>query len=123
MTKDALLLEIARSRAAIARDFRGTSEELDVGAKILRSYRKKPFYWLGAAAAIGWMVAGPKRTKQIVKVPVGKMHGRKTDNVRKAGIFGLLITLIRIALPLAKPALSAYAAKRVAEIARSLSKY
>ena len=122
--KAQLLANVARSRAAILRDTVAVRAELDLAAKIQNSVRSRPFAWLGGAAAIGYLFAGPKtRTKTVTKYVRGKTGEpvRETKK-KKRGFFAVLFSLFRLALPLVRPALSAYAAKRFGDFAQKIVK-
>ena len=123
-SKAELLANVARSRSAILRDTVAVRAELDVAARIQNSVRSRPFAWLGGAAAIGYLFAGPKtRTKTVTKY-VGGKHGKAAREKEKKprGFLSLLLSLFRLALPLVRPALSAYAAKRFGDFAQKLAK-
>lgn len=117
--KSELLAEIARSRAAIARDAASVREELDVAARLKNSVRKRPFAWLGAAAAFGYILAGPKtRTKTVTKLVKGPATGAaKAEKKRPRTFLDILLALFKLALPLVRPALSAYAARSIGGLA------
>ncbi len=121
MTRDEILSEITRSRIAIGQDCGKLREELDFAAKLNSMVRRRPFAWLGGAAALGWILAGPKTKKRVVTKYVRDSDKRAgTSDARAAGKFGLLAALFtaaRLALPFVKPALSAYAARWLAEFA------
>ncbi len=119
-----LQAEVARSRAAILRDSAAVRDELDVAAKIKASVRFRPFAWLGGAAALGYILAGPKtRTKTVTKFVAGKGKEPAPKERRKPrGFFEILFSLIKLSLPLLRPALSAYAAKRFGDFAEKLAK-
>jgi len=123
-SKAELLAAVARSRAAIRRDSSAVRAELDVAAKIQKSVRSRPFAWLGGAAAIGFLLAGPKtRTKTVTKIVRGQPGEPARDTKKKPrGFFGLLLSLFKLAIPLVRPALSAYAAKRFGDFAQKLAK-
>ncbi|MCK9588054.1 MAG: hypothetical protein WC076_04555 [Terrimicrobiaceae bacterium] len=123
-SKAELLADIARSRAAIRRDTSAVRAELDLAAKIQNSVRSRPFAWLGGAAAIGYFFAGPKtRTKTVTKIARGK-SGDSVSEAKKnpRGFPGLLFSLLKLSLPLVRPALTAYAAKRFGDYAQKLAK-
>jgi hypothetical protein len=123
-TKAELLADVARSRTAILRDTAAVRAELDIAAKIQNSVRSRPFAWLGGAAAIGYFFAGPKtRTKTVTKYVRGKSGEPARKPEKKArGFFHVLLSLLRLALPLIRPALTAYAAKRFGDFAQKLAK-
>ena len=123
-TKAELLADVARSRTAILRDTAAVRAELDLAAKIRNSVRSRPFAWLGGATVLGYFFAGPKtRTKTVTKY----LRGKSGEPVRKQekkprGFFGVLLSLLRLAIPLVRPALTAYAAKRFGDFAQKLAK-
>ena len=119
-TKAELLADVARSRAAILRDTAAVRSELDLAAKIQNSVRSRPFAWLGGAAVAGYFFAGPKTVTKYVR-------GKSGEPVRKSekkprGFFHVLLSLLKLALPLVRPALTAYAAKRFGDFAQKLAK-
>jgi len=123
-SKAELLAAIARSRAAIRRDTSAVRTELDLVAKVQNSVRSRPFAWLGGAAAIGYLISGPKiRTKTVTKI-VREKPGEPVRETKKKprGFFGLLLSLLKLAIPIVRPALSAYAAKRFGDYAQKLAK-
>ena len=123
-SKAELLAAVARSRIAIRRDSSAVRAELDVAAKIQNSVRSRPFAWLGGAAAIGYLLAGPKtRTKTVTKLVREKSGQPARESKKKPrGFFHLLLSLLKLAVPLVRPALSAYAAKRFGDFAQKLAK-
>lgn len=119
-----LIDEVARSRAAIVRDSSAVREELDVASKIQRSIRFRPLSWLGGAAALGYILAGPKtRTKTVTKFVQRKSkEAARKEMPMPRGALGFILSLAKLSLPLLRPALSAYAAKRFGEFAEKLAK-
>jgi hypothetical protein len=120
--KSQLLEELRRSRMAITRDVAEVADELDVRKKISSAVNSRPFVWMGVATALGYLVAGPKtrtRTKTIVK-----KDGRSRSSTKPGGLLGLLTILLaalKIILPVVKPALTAYAARRMGDFAARLA--
>jgi hypothetical protein len=120
MTKDEILAELSRSRAGLTRELAALRRELDFKAKLNNIIRRKPYVWLSGAAALGWMLAGPKsKTRVVTKVipSDGKPLVVKEKGKRRAGLLALLLGLMRFALPVVRPALTAYAGKFFADIA------
>lgn len=123
MNKDELLAEIEKSRRAIGRDFAASKQELNFSHKAKVQFLKNPFPWLGGAAVLGWLVAGPRTRTKVVKVPFKKGNDVPLKKeAGAAGIVGILLALLRFAVPLLKPAITAYAAKQFAGIADGLNK-
>ena len=120
MTKDEILAEISRSRAGLTREWEALRREFDFKAKLNNIVRRKPYLWLSGAAALGWVVAGPKRkTRVVTKViqPGGKPVVVKEKGKRRAGLVALILGLMRLAVPIIKPAVTAYAGKFIADMA------
>ena len=123
MTKDEILAELSMSRAGLTREWAALRRELDFKAKLNNILRRKPYVWLSGAAALGWVLAGPKsKTRVVTKViqPNGKPLVVKEKGRRRAGLLALLLGLMRFALPIVRPALTAYAGKFFADIATKL---
>jgi len=125
MTKEEILAELSTSRTAIAREYAAVRTELDYKSKLNNLVRRRPYAWLGGAAALGWFLAGPK-TKTRVVTKVVKQNGTakvvKEKKGARAGLIALLVGVIRFAFPLLKPALSAYAGRFFANMATKLPK-
>ncbi|TSA32324.1 MAG: hypothetical protein D4R65_09560 [Verrucomicrobiaceae bacterium] len=122
--KAEIVAELARSRAAIVRGSSAVREEFNVVARLQRSVKSRPFAWLGGAAAIGYFLAGPKtRTKTVTKVVREKGPGpAKVETKKQHGFWDILFSLIKLCFPLVRPALSAYAARRIGDFADKLGK-
>jgi hypothetical protein len=123
MTKDEILAELSRSRAGLTREWVALRREFDFKAKFDNIVRRKPYLWLSGAAALGWLLAGPKRkTRVVTKViqPDGKPIVVKEKGKRRAGLVALLLGLMRFALPFVRPALTAYAQKFFGDMATKL---
>ena len=118
-SKQEILEELRRSRVAIARDTASIAEELDIVSKIRRSVTTRPLAWLGSAAALGYILAGPKTRKAPKTVSVKKGAKLEKPETARSGwqsFFGVLFNLAKFLLPLFRPALSAYAAQRLGEL-------
>jgi hypothetical protein len=118
-SKQEILEELRRSRVAIARDTASIAEELNLVSKIRRSVTTRPLAWLGSAAALGYILAGPKTRKAPKTIPAKKgAKSEKSEPVHtgRQGFFGMLFNLARFLFPLFRPALSAYAAQRLGEL-------
>ncbi|CAN5339602.1 hypothetical protein BH09VER1_BH09VER1_27330 [soil metagenome] len=126
--KEQILLDLANSRRAMSRDYRAVRHELDYKAKLESSIKLRPFAWFGGAAALGWLLAGPKtktQTRTITKYTRGDEKlpkPKETKAVGRIGFFSILLTVIRLAFPLLKPALSGYALRRIGEFAERYAK-
>jgi hypothetical protein len=125
MTKEEIMAELGASRAAIVQGCAAVRAELDFKTKLNNLVRRKPYAWLSGAAALGWFLAGPKTNSRVV-TKIVKPNGTPTVTREKkrhrAGFIALLVALIRLVIPVIRPALSAYAGRRLADMAAKPSK-
>ncbi|HEU4679354.1 MAG TPA: hypothetical protein VFS35_07525 [Terrimicrobiaceae bacterium] len=125
MTKDEILAELSTSRAAITREYGVLRSELDFKTKLDNIVRRRPYLWLSGAAALGWVLAGPKKRTRVVTKFV-KQNGTpvvvREKGKRRAGFIALLLGVMRFTFPLVKPALTAYAGKVFADMATKFPK-
>jgi len=121
--KEKLVAEVARSRSAIVRDVATVRAEIDVAQRVRESIKFRPMAWLGSAAALGYMLAGPKRRTKVVVKPGRNVKKSEEREVRgPRNLLGTIVALIKLLIPLARPALSAYAARRIGDFAEKLGK-
>jgi hypothetical protein len=100
--------EIAGSRQLLANELRGLRYELDFPAKFRRSFRKQTGSWLGAAAAVGALIAlAPMRKK---KVYVDAKSPRKGD--KKLMQTGLAMAALKLVGTLARPVVMEFVKNR-----------
>jgi hypothetical protein len=120
MTKEEIMAELKGSREALVQGCAAIGAELDLKAKLNNLVRQKPYAWLSGAAAVGWFLAGPKTKTRVVK-QIGGPNNAAAVQVKKktlrAGLLALLVGLVRFVIPVVRPALSAYAGRRLADIA------
>lgn len=126
MSKELLLNELRRSREDLSRDTAVLRRELDFEAKVKQSVRKHSFAWIGSAAALGWMIAGPKKKTRVVTRLVGSRGEPVREEVKKtagrAGALGIAITVLKFALPYLRPVLTQYAGRFAGELAQRFAK-
>lgn len=114
--KAELLRELDRTRSGIQRDFRELAGELDVVKKTGRLMAKKPFHWMAGAALAGFVISGGlfrrgrRRERPAQEGKPRKSGGRK-------GPAGMLLLVFKMIFPLIKPALAAYATRKMADLA------
>ncbi len=126
MTKDQILREIHQTRDAISRDSAALRKELDFGSKFGKTVGTHPGAWLGAAAALGWLVAGPKtRTRTVTKL-VPKQEGKPLPRPDKKkgsrfGLIGVGLGVGRLFWPMARPFVMNLAQKKLAEMTTKFS--
>lgn len=117
--KQQILEELRRSRLAIARDTASIAEEVNIVSKIRRSVIARPLAWLGGAAALGYILSGPKTRK--APKSVSNKKGSKSAKAEPARrgmpqALAILFNLVKFLLPILRPALSAYAAQRLGDL-------
>ena len=100
--------EIAGSRQRVANELRGLRYELDFPAKFRRSFQKQTGSWIGAAAAVGAVIAlAPMRKK---KVYVDARSRRKAD--KKLMETGLAMAALKLVGNLARPVVTEFVKSR-----------
>ena len=100
--------EIAGSRQRVANELSGLRYELDFPAKFRRSFQKQTGSWIGAAAAVGAVIAlAPMRRK---KVYVDAKNRRKGD--KKLMQTGLAVAALKLVGNLARPVIMEFVKNR-----------
>jgi hypothetical protein len=103
-----LKFEIADSRERVARELRGLRYELDLPAKLRRSFRRQTGSWISAATAVGALVAlAPMRKKKIYVDAKGRP---KRD--KKLMETGLALAATKLLTNLAKPVVMEFVKNR-----------
>src|SRR5262252_8911878 len=103
-----LRAEIAGSRERLARELEGVRYELDFPAKFRRSFQKQTGSWIGAATAVGALIAlAPMRKK---KVYVDARSRRKGD--KKLLETGLAMAALKLVGNLARPVVMEFVKNR-----------
>ena len=103
-----LTADIAGSRHRVATELRGLRYELDFPAKFRRSFQKQTGSWIGAATAVGALIAlAPMRKK---KVYVDARNRRKGD--KKLMETGLAMAAIKLVGNLARPVIMEFVKNR-----------
>jgi hypothetical protein len=120
ISKDSLLAELAKSRAALRRDWSAVGGELNVANRARRSVKRHPLAWLGAAAAIGYLASGRRST---AKTPSIKATSSPSKTISpRLGPWGLVWNIAKLLVPVIRPALSAYAAQKLGELATKVQR-
>jgi hypothetical protein len=103
-----LTAEIARSREHVANELRGLRYELDFPAKFRRSFQKQTGSWIGAAAAVGAVIAlAPMRKKKIyVDARSRRKRGKKLMET------GLALAAMKLVGNLARPVIMEFVKNR-----------
>jgi len=110
--KSQLIAELERSRSEFAHGVRGLRQDMDVGAHLKHAFVRQKAVWLGGAAIMGWLLAKlPSRKKKVKVAPI------RSAKVTEAERGGILLTVLNLLVPLLKPAVMAFATKKVQEFA------
>jgi len=126
MTKDQILREIHQTRDAMGKDYTAVRRELDVRTKFGRAVGSHPATWLGAAAALGWLLAGPKTKTRTVTKFVAKQEGKPLPRTEKKkgsrfGLIGVGLGVGKLFWPMARPFVMNFAQKKLAEATAKFS--
>lgn len=112
--KSELIAALAEARSGISKNVRGLGDDLNGVHRIEASFRRHRIVWLASASAFGFLVArmpaGRKKGVVVRKEP----RGAGKAKVAKAG---LMLTTLKIAFDLARPALTKWLTRRVAAYA------
>lgn len=91
--------QLARSRDAVARNITGVRYELDFPRKLRRSFRRETMLWVGAAVAVGVLIAvAPARKKKVYVPP--KRGDKQKERLLEAGF---VLGALKIAASLLRP--------------------
>lgn len=105
--------KIDRSRELVVRDMGGLHYELDFPLKFKKAFQRHTVVWVGAALAVGLLIALLRARPQKVYVGAG---GKKAGSPDKA-LFetGALLGLLKMGLTLVQPMVLSYFAKKGAK--------
>jgi hypothetical protein len=109
--KAELTAALARSRGQISDQVQLLGHDLDFRTRARRAFARHPVIWIGSAALVGLFFARlPLRRKQ--PAPSRKTAEPTIEKVEKAG---LALGALKIAFDIARPALTKWATRWVAE--------
>ncbi|MEI8341032.1 MAG: hypothetical protein WCH43_05775 [Verrucomicrobiota bacterium] len=110
--KAELTAQLARSRRLFSRNLSRLREDLDVPAHVKRNFTNHSTAWIGGAALLGWVLSRlPGRTKEL---PHADDAASKPAHKKRAALIPGVARLLFMA---ARPALTAFATKKIADIA------
>jgi pilus assembly protein TadC len=112
MNADDIRSDLEASRRAIRRDYRALRAELDFVARTKRAVVDHPLPWLGGSALVGWILSGRKRRKARRLKP-----GEVPEPVKKFGLLGILVAVVRLIFPIAQPYLTNFAVGKLSNFA------
>jgi hypothetical protein len=109
--KAELTAELAAARRRISSDFGALRYSLDFPRRAKDAVKRHPFAWVGGATLFGVLLSKlPARRKKVLVTSKG-------EAVKKSGAVqaGLLVSVLKIALDVARPVLMKWATQRVAD--------
>ena len=104
--------QAAHSRDRLGRDLGGLRYELDFPLKFRKSFQRQTVLWIGAAIALGVVLAVmPPRTKKIkVKARAKTRGGREKEGIVGAG---LALGALKLVATMLKPTITRYVAQKM----------
>ena len=108
-----LRLKVARTRELVVRDASGLRYELNFPLKLKRAFQRNTIVWVGAALAVGLLIALLKARTQ--KVYIGA-SGKKVRSPNKSLLqSGALLGALKFGMTLLQPVVVSYFAKKGAK--------
>jgi hypothetical protein len=108
-----LQLKVARTRELVVRDASGLRYELNFPLKLKRAFQRNTVVWMGAALAVGLLIALLKARTE--KVYVGA-SGKKVRSANKSLLqSGVLLGALKFGMTLLQPMVVGYFAKQGAK--------
>ena len=113
--KSELIAELALARRSISANAHMLGRDLNFVSRAKRSVRRNQFAWLTGSGLFGYVLAKlPARTKKVIVDTKGRKPQSTEKSVVKAG---LLVTVLKLALDVARPALTKWVTRQVADYA------
>lgn len=104
--------KIARSRELVARDVGGMRYELDFPLKFRKAFQRHTVVWVGAALAVGLLLALLRARTQKIYVGPGSKRARSQKSLLESGA---LLGLLKIGMTLVQPMVVSHFAKKGAK--------
>ena len=112
--KSELIAELALARREVSANLGGLKRDLNVVRRIETAFQRHRVVWLAGASILGFLLAKlPARSRKVVVKPRFQKPAAE-EKVVKAGI---LVTVLKIAFDIARPALTKWVRRRVAAYA------
>jgi hypothetical protein len=105
-----LRTEVARSRQELSRDVARVRYELDLPAKVRRSFQRQPGAWIVGLAIAGLVGAAVLTRKRKVYVGTGKGAPAEKSKLLQAGF---ILGVLRIAANLCKPYIEEFVSQKI----------
>jgi len=105
--------KIAASRELVARDSGGLRYELDFPLKFKKTFQRHTVVWVGAALAVGLLIALLRaRTQKVYVSPFGKKVRSPNKTLLESGA---LLGAMKLAMTVVQPMVVSYFAKKGAK--------
>ena len=104
--------KVARTRELVVRDASGLRYELNFPLKFKKAFQRNTVVWVGAALAVGLLMALLKARTQRVYVGAG---GKKVRSHGRLFQSGALLGVVKFGMTLLQPMVISYFAKRGAK--------
>jgi hypothetical protein len=105
--------QISQTRALVARDIGGVRYELDFPLKFKKAFQRNTVVWIGAAVAVGLLVALLRaRTHKVYLSAAGKKVRSPKKTLLESGA---LIGALKLGMTLLQPMVVSYFAKQAAK--------
>ncbi len=105
--------QISQTRALVARDIGGVRYELDFPLKFKKAFQRNTVVWIGAAVAVGLLVALLRaRTHKVYLSAAGKKVRSPNKTLLESGA---LIGALKLGMTLLQPMVVSYFAKKGAK--------
>jgi hypothetical protein len=113
--KAELIADLAAARARLSDNALALRHDLDFSSRAKKAFKSSPLPWLGGAALAGLILArlGPGRTKKSIRPAAARQPAEPM--LEKAGKAGMLLGILKMVLDFARPAVTAWARKRVTD--------
>ena len=98
--------KIARSRELVVRDLGGLRYELNFPLKFRKTFQRNTIVWVGAALAVGLLIALLRARPQKVYVGPGATKNRSRDKTLLES--GALLALAKLAMTVVQPVVTSY---------------
>ena len=113
--KAELIEEIERARMRLSHGMEGLRQDADIGAHLTRSFAEHKAVWLGGAGLMGWVISRlPARRKKVKLLGDRKKEEGQVKHIAEAG---LLLGILKFVFSLFRPAIVAFATKKIAALA------
>ncbi len=110
--KRELSAELAAARSQFSGNWLALKEDANIPKRFRESVRERKTFWICTATVIGFILSRlPARKKEIL------VDAKSRKRIKKRKKAGLLMMLVKLGLGVLKPTITAYATKKLADVA------